>query len=315
MWAWQYIAGIVVALIVLGVTTILATRPQLRRRIFGRRKQRNNKIHAEVITKKYTSLAEVTEALKQAGLVESQLIIGIDYTKSNTFKGKKSFGGKSLHYIDPQGRRLNPYQHCIQLIGKTLERFDGDKVIPMFGFGDLTTKDQKIFGISGCRGDKNFPQGVEEVLQRYNEVTPMLTLAGPTNFAPLIYRAIDIVASSHTFHILLIIADGQVTNENETIQAILKASHYPLSIILVGVGDGPWEMMQDFDDRLPERAFDNFQFVNYTKTCCGSVLTQDVEAAFALEALAEVPLQYKEVVRLKLLQRGFSGSSSSSSEK
>jgi E3 ubiquitin-protein ligase RGLG len=279
--------------------------------LFGLKKRRRKiglrgEEHASVIKKQYESLEEVQEALQRAGLESSQLIIGIDYTKSNIYTGKRTFYGRSLHSIDVVGEVLNPYQSVIQLIGHTLEPFDQDKVIPTFGFGDMTTTNQRVFQFSGCHG-KPSPIGVDEVLQRYNEITPTLNLAGPTNFAPLIYRAIEIVKASQCFHILLIVADGQVTNEDETIQAIVDASNYPLVIIMVGVGDGPWEMMEDFDDRLPDRAFDNFQFVNYHRTVgqlSADSCLQDQNSAdilFTLDALGELPTQYKHILRLNLL--------------
>lgn len=40
-------------------------------------------------------------------------------------------------------------------------------------------------------------------------------------------------------------------------------SNFPLSIVLVGVGDGPWDLANKYDDLLPSRHFDNFQVLYY----------------------------------------------------
>ena len=106
-------------------------------------------------------------------------------------------------------------------------------------------------------------------------------------------------------HILLIIADGEVTEIQQTVDAIVEASYYPLSIIVVGVGDGPFELMEEFDDKLPQRNFDNFQFVDMTKLESEhrDVSPDAFNAAFAYHCLQEVPEQYQEIRRLGYLGR------------
>nr|AFN89139.1 RING-type ubiquitin ligase [Mesembryanthemum crystallinum] len=259
----------------------------------------------------YSSLDQVTEALAHAGLESSNLIVGIDFTKSNEWTGAKSFNRKSLHHI---GDGLNPYQQAIAIIGKTLAAFDDDNLIPCYGFGDASTHDQDVFSFYPDEG--RYCNGFEEVLSRYREIVPNLRLAGPTSFAPVIEMAMTIVEQSGgQYHVLLIIADGQVTRsvdtergrlspqEQKTVDAIVAASKYPLSIVLVGVGDGPWDMMKEFDDNIPARDFDNFQFVNFTNIMAKNAPQTRKETEFALSALMEIPLQYKATLELNLLGR------------
>ncbi|KAK7271877.1 hypothetical protein RJT34_28130 [Clitoria ternatea] len=260
------------------------------------------------ITDNYSSIDEVTEALARAGLESSNLILGIDFTKSNEWTGKYSYNRRSLHHI---GDGPNPYEQAISIIGKTLAAFDEDNLIPCFGFGDASTHDQDVFNFFP---DERFCNGFEEVLGRYREIVPNIRLAGPTSFAPIIEMGMSIVEQSGgQYHVLVIIADGQVTRsidtergrlspqEQKTVDAIVEASKFPLSIILVGVGDGPWDMMKEFDDNIPARAFDNFQFVNFTEIMSKNIPSSRKEAAFALAALMEIPSQYKAAIELNLL--------------
>jgi len=239
----------------------------------------------------FQTFEQLQEAIKEAGLESSNIVIGIDFTKSNTWTGKNTFNNLCLHTLLPD--RLNPYQTVINILGRTLSVFDDDNMIPVYGFGDSVTTDKRVFPLQHdpCHG-------FEEVLSAYSQIVPHIKLSGPTSFAPLIYETIKIVRKTKAYHILIIIADGQVTNEKETIDAIVACSQFPISIILVGVGDGPWETMQDFDDKIPQRQFDNFQFVPFHQTMMKHMGN---EILFARDVLMEIPDQFKIIKSLSLL--------------
>lgn len=170
----------------------------------------------------FHSLDEVATACKKAGLGKANLIIGVDFTASNEWQGRKTFNQQNLHKI--VGNKVyNPYQKVIYILGETLKPFIDCDSIPSYGFGDVSTTDESVFPLK-----ENHCKNFEDILERYNTTTRKVTLGGPTSFAPIINKAIEIVKVNVSYHILVIIADGQVNEESPTIEAIVEASKHPL---------------------------------------------------------------------------------------
>jgi hypothetical protein len=75
-------------------------------------------------------------------------------------------------------------------------------------------------------------------------------LFGPTHFSSILRAVLEYMKTTITFplyHILMIITDGVIHDMSATIDLIVECSKYPLSIIIVGVGEEDFANMIELD--------------------------------------------------------------------
>lgn len=180
---------------------------------------------------------------------EINFFVAIDFTASN---GDPRSPG-SLHYIDPTGRP-NAYQMAIDAVGGVLQYYDTDKRFPCWGFGG------RVNGtVSHCFPlNKNVSnptvEGIHGIHFAYSQSLYSVELYGPTWFAPVVRQATAMASEFQgqmKYFVLLIITDGAILDMQETISAIVDASYFPLSLLIVGVGNADFSAMDflDSDDK------------------------------------------------------------------
>uniref|UniRef100_UPI00398E3B75 copine-4-like n=1 Tax=Pristiophorus japonicus TaxID=55135 RepID=UPI00398E3B75 len=181
------------------------------------------------------------------------------------------------------------------------EYYDTDKMFPAFGFGARIPPDSKVSHDFAINFNEDNPEcaGIQGVVEAYQKCLPKIQLYGPTNIAPIIQKVASSASEEmHTkeatqYFILLILTDGVITDMADTRDAIVHASHLPMSVIIVGVGNADFSDMQmlDGDDgilRSPKGEpvlRDIVQFVPFRNFKHAS------PAALAKSVLAEVPNQ------------------------
>ena len=83
--------------------------------------------------------------------------------------------------------------------------------------------------------------GIENIISEYKKAVKSVDFSGETYFAPVINKINDVMKNNiddnFKYHILLIISDGEIDDLQSTINSIIESSKYPLSIIIIGVGD------------------------------------------------------------------------------
>ncbi|XP_073911562.1 copine-7 isoform X1 [Castor canadensis] len=231
--------------------------------------------------------------------------VAIDFTASNGDPRNSC----SLHHINPY--QPNEYLRALVAVGEVCQDYDSDKRFSALGFGARIPPKYEVshdFAINFNPEDDEC-EGIQGVVEAYQNCLPKVQLYGPTNVAPIISKvarmaaAEELTGAASQYYILLILTDGVVTDMSDTREAIVRASHLPMSIIIVGVGNADFTDMKilDGDDgalRSPrgEPALrDIVQFVPFRE------LKNASPAALAKCVLAEVPKQVVEYYSHKQL--------------
>ena len=222
--------------------------------------------------------------------------VAVDFTASNGPPADP----RSLHHFNP-AMGENQYTTAIKAVGSIIEDYDTDKMFPALGFGARIPPSGQVSHefFLNMRQDNPYCSGVQGLLQAYHTALQSVTLYGPTNFSPVInhvQRFAKTYQDGKQYFVLLIITDGIITDMDETINSIIQASGYPMSIIIVGVGNEDFSAMEalDSDGKLLARggriaARDMVQFVELRKFVGpGGVWDKEL---LAKEVLAEVPKQ------------------------
>jgi hypothetical protein len=185
--------------------------------------------------------------------LDVSLIVGIDYTQSNGPIEDRT----SLHYI---GGAIgsNPYEAAIQTIGNMLSVYSADQSIAGYGFGAKVPPTGEVSHCFSLTGDPYNPlcEDVSAVLMHYRNVLTKVQTWGPTMFSELLGTVGSIVAkrasaagpSCTAYTCVLIITDGVISDMERTRAELIKLSHLPVSVLIVGVGRENFSKMKTLDD-------------------------------------------------------------------
>jgi hypothetical protein len=255
----------------------------------------------------HVKLCKIAKAITFSDLLslgwQVNMVAAVDFTASNGDPKDQ----RSLHYYNPQ--QPNEYVRAMLSVGEILMDYDSDKNIPAFGFGAMMP-DGKVSHHFHLNLEPNpYVQGMPGLLSAYQRAIATVKLYGPTNFAPTI-QATAIGArqaeADHIYSILLIITDGEITDIDDTIDALVEADDIALSIIIVGVGNGcDFAAMDQLDgdsaalvSRRGRRSRrDLVQFVPMRE------YANRPAAALAAEVLREVPAQVERWAMIKGMDR------------
>lgn len=222
------------------------------------------------------------------------LSCAIDFTASN----KDIVFSDSLHFQHQNGN-LNQYEQALLSVGRVVEPYAMDQQFAVFGFGAKplhlgSNQVSHCFNLNGLPDPRI--KGFQNVFNAYKQTIGRIQLSGPTKFSFVLKSLLSYVQMNlqlQMYHVMLILTDGDIHDKDETTDLIIELSQYPVSIIIIGVGDESFEIMKFFDSdgtilrnsRGKAAARDIVQFVKFKDYSHADI------SVLASEVLKELPDQ------------------------
>jgi len=236
----------------------------------------------------------------------------IDFTESNGSKDSPN----SLHYNNSNYDinnyfSLNEYEKAILSIGKVFEHYNFNKDLKIYGYGGKFFNKDIVEYDCALTGDNNNPSvlGVSGILDAYHKALQTVELGKSNieNFAPLIKKVslearktLPPLNSNKTlpkYYVLTVITNGCISDIEKIKEMIIDADDVPLSIVIVGVGNGDFIKMKELDGDNNVLKYNNMiskrdiiQFVPISKFI-------DNPDLLAAETLKEIPNQLIEYTK------------------
>ena len=210
----------------------------------------NGKIKIKLKNKKEHSFIDyIKEGL------QLNLSIGIDFTSSN----KSIEELDSYHYIGKEN--LNYYEIIIKKCGDIIENYNKNQLFSIYGFGGKLPGEKIVNQCFALNGNNEKPEikSIENVLITYRNILPVIKLCDYGLLSPIIMEINNKVKEeikenkNKFYNILIILTCGNIKDEKETINNIVESSFLPISIIIVGIGNGDFrnmDLLEENDDLL-----------------------------------------------------------------
>jgi len=144
----------------------------------------------------------------------------------------------------------NQYEAALNSVGYVVEPYDADRSFPVFGFGGVWQgATNHCFALNGNPAAPEI-QGIANIVATYKQTLPSIQLSGPTYFAPLLQQFLAYcraMVNTPTYNVMLILTDGAIHDMPATKNLIVDLSELPCSVIIIGVGNADFSMMEELD--------------------------------------------------------------------